>query len=43
MNLSYKSNLLKIAIEEGCKTVRDLAAFIKSHPVQAGTYRELGL
>lgn len=29
MKLSNQNNLLKIAIEEGCKTVSDFAAFIK--------------
>ncbi|CAA6809287.1 MAG: Unknown protein [uncultured Sulfurovum sp.] len=43
MNLSDKSNLLKIAIEEGCKTVRDLAEFIKNNNGQAGTYRQLSV
>ncbi|CAA6799632.1 MAG: Unknown protein [uncultured Sulfurovum sp.] len=43
MNLSDKSNLLKIAIEEGCKTVRDLAEFIKSNNIETGTYRQLGV
>lgn len=34
MNLSDKKNLLKIAIEEGCKTVRDLALYIKLQNAQ---------
>jgi hypothetical protein len=41
MNLSDHSNLLKIAIEEGCKTVRDLAEFLKSYNPQTGTYTQL--
>jgi len=34
MNLSDHSNLLKIAIEEGCKTVSDLAAYLKMQNAQ---------
>ena len=34
MNLSDNNNLLKIAIKEGCQTVRDLAEFIKSYNSQ---------
>ncbi len=34
MNLSDHSKLLKMAMEEGCKTVRDLAVFIKLHNAQ---------
>jgi len=34
MNLSDNSNLLKIAIEEGCKTVRDLAEFMRTYNSQ---------
>ncbi len=34
MNLSDTNNLLKMAIEEGCKTVRDLAVFIKIQNAQ---------
>ncbi|CAA6809164.1 MAG: Unknown protein [uncultured Sulfurovum sp.] len=43
MNLSDKSNLLKLAIKEGCMTVRDLAEFIKSNNLETGTYRQLGV
>lgn len=31
MNISEQNNLLKMAIEEGCKTVRDLAFFLKKN------------
>jgi len=34
MNISDNGNLLKAAIQEGCKTVRDLAEFIKSYNSQ---------
>ena len=34
MNLSDNNNLLKIAMKEGCKTVRDFAEFIKSYNAQ---------
>ncbi len=34
MNISDRNNLLKMAIEEGCKTVKDFAAFIKMHNAQ---------
>jgi len=34
MKISDNGNLLKIAIKEGCKTVRDLAKFIKSYNAQ---------
>jgi hypothetical protein len=29
MNISEKNNLLKMAIEEGCKTIGELALFLK--------------
>ncbi len=30
----FDGNILKIAIESGCKTVRDLAEFIRIHNTQ---------
>lgn len=32
MNISAQNNLLKVALSEGCKTVAELAKFIKTQP-----------
>jgi len=32
VNVSNQKNLLKMAIDEGCKTIGDLAKFIKEQP-----------
>ena len=31
---NFNGNILKVAIENGCKTVRDLAEFIRIHNTQ---------
>jgi len=32
MHISAQNNLLKMALEEGCKTIGELARFIKTQP-----------
>jgi hypothetical protein len=41
MNLSDHNDLLKLAIQEGCKTARDLAEFIKNYHLEATAYKKL--
>jgi len=33
-------NIVRIAIEHGCKTARDLAQFIKEFNIELGTYQD---
>jgi len=33
-------NIVKIAIEHGCKTAKDLAKFIKEFNLELGTYQD---
>ena len=33
-------NIVKIAIEHGCKTAKDLAKFIKEFNIELGTYQD---
>jgi hypothetical protein len=32
MNISAQNNLLKMALDEGCKTIGELARFLKTQP-----------
>jgi hypothetical protein len=34
-------NIVKIAIEHGCKTAKDLARFVKEFNIELGTYRNV--
>ena len=33
-------NIVRIAIEHGCKTARDLAQFVKEFNIELGTYQD---
>jgi hypothetical protein len=34
-------NIVKIAIEHGCKTAKDLARFVKEFNIELGTYQNV--
>ncbi len=40
MRTFNNQNIVKIAIEHGCKTAKDLARFVKEFNIELGTYQD---